>query len=629
MKKYFLSVVLFFVSEVCLAQNPTEQTLPNVVVTATRTELSPEQLTTSLTVVTAEEIRERQAETVLGALRAVPGLDVVQSGSRGNIASVFIRGSDSDHVLVLIDGVEVNSATAGGFDFAHLTTENVERIEILRGSGGTLYGSQAIGGVIHVITKAGKGKPEMTLSAEGGNGRTHRQVFALRGGIENLGYSFSASRLDTEGFRSVNDDYQNLALSSRLDFRLTESTLLRGVFHFRKTDLGLFNNNNFFPVPVADPNARENVTDYLAKLDWEQKLTRDWDFRLTGSFFKQHDKFSDDADPDPILLCSGPNSFFCDSRTRNRFRPRIVTGEFQTNYRWQEWTSTFGIEYKERRARTDGFREKQASMAYYFQEQLRFFGDRLLLVGGIRLDDHEVFGMEWSPAASAAYVIPETGTKFTLGYSEGFKAPTMNELFPPFFGNPNLGPETSWEINAGVEQKFMKRLLVGATYFHREVKDLIEFIPPSFRARNIGRVRVDGIELFGDLDFGAGFSVRTAYTFLESETSTGSLLRRPRHRGNILLSYRQEGWRANLNANIVGKRDDVGARSGATIKESGYVRLDVASSYRLPWQPAGIKDFSLFAKIENLLNRRYEEADGFRARPLNFLVGLRAVFGSN
>jgi outer membrane receptor protein involved in Fe transport len=140
---------------------------------------------------------------------------------------------------------------------------------------------------------------------------------------------------------------------------------------------------------------------------------------------------------------------------------------------------------------------------------------------------------------------------------------------------------------------------------------------------------VDGIELFGDLDFGAGFSVRTAYTFLESETSTGSLLRRPRHRGNILLSYRQEGWRANLNANIVGKRDDVGARSGATIKESGYVRLDVASSYRLPWQPAGIKDFSLFAKIENLLNRRYEEADGFRARPLNFLVGLRAVFGSN
>jgi vitamin B12 transporter len=613
-----------------LAQNPAEQTLPNVVVTATRTEIAPEQLTTSLAVVTAEEIRERQADTVLEALRAVPGLDVVQSGSRGNVTSVFIRGADPDQVLVLIDGVEVNSATAGGFDFAHLTTENVERIEILRGSGGTLYGSQAIGGVIHIITKAGKGKPEMTISAEGGNGRTHRQVFALRGGIENLGYSLSASRLKSQGFRSVNDDYENLALSSRLDFQPTESTLLRGVFHFRKTDLGLFNNNNFFPMPVADPNAREKVADYLAKLDWEQKLTRDWDFRLTGSFFKQHDKFSDDADPDPLLLCSGPNSFFCDSRTRNRFRPRIVTGEFQTNYRWRESsTSTFGIEYKQRRARTDDFGEKQASMAYYFQEQLRFFGDRLLLVGGIRLDDHEVFGDEWSPSASAAYVISETGTKFTLGYSEGFKAPTMNELFFPFFGNPDLGPETSWEINAGVEQKFTKRLLVGATYFHREVKDLIEFIPPSFRARNIGRVRLDGIELFGDFEVGGGFALRTAYTFLESETSTGSLLRRPRHRGSILLSYRKESWRANLNANIVGKRDDVDAQSGATTKEPGYVRLDLASSYRLPWRLAGMKEFSLFGKIENLLNRRYEEADGFRARPLNFLTGLRAVFGSN
>jgi vitamin B12 transporter len=558
----------------------------------------------------------------------VPGLDVVQSGSRGNAASVFVRGADSDQVLVLIDGVEVNSTTAGSFDFAHLTTDNVERIEVLRGSGGTLYGSQAIGGVIHIITKSGRGKPEMTLSAEGGNGRTHRQVFALRGGVEKLGYSFSATRLETDGFRSVNDDYRNVGLSGRLDFRPAERTLLRGIFHFRKTDVGLFNNNNFFPVPVPDPNARENVTDYVAKLDWEQKLTGNWDFRLTGSFFKQHDKFSDD--PDPLLLCAGPNLFFCDTGTRNRFRPRIVSGEFQTNYRWREWsTTTFGLEYKDRRASTDGFRESQASMAYYLQQQLRFFGDRLLLVGGIRLDDHEVFGRELSPAASAAYIIPESGTKLILGYSEGFKAPTMNELFFPFFGNPELAPETSWELNAGVEQKLMKRLLAGLTYFHREVKDLIEFIPPSFRARNIGRVRLDGIELFGDFDLGGGFSVRTAYTFLENETSTGSLLRRPRHRGNILLSYRQESWRANLNANIVGKRDDVDAQSGATIKEPGYVRLDLASSYRLPWRPAGIKDFSLFGKIENLLDRRYEEADGFRARPLNFLVGLWAVFGSN
>ncbi|MEX0806456.1 MAG: TonB-dependent receptor [Candidatus Binatia bacterium] len=631
MYRFILSLIgiLFVLPELGLAQSSAEPTLPGVVVTATRTEISPEQLTTSLTVITAEDIKNRQAETVLELLREVPSVDVVQSGSRGNTTSVFIRGSESDHVLVLIDGIEANSTTTGAFNFAHLTTENVERIEILRGSGGTLYGSQAIGGVIQIITKAGKGKPEGTLSVEGGNGYTHRQVFSLNGGIEKLGYSFSLSRFETDGFRSVNDDYRNLATSSRLDFRPTDNTLLRGIFHFRKTEVGLFNSNNFFPVPVPDPNARDNVTDYLAKLEWQQKLTQAWEYRLAGSLFKEHEKFSDDPDPDPSNLCAGPNLFFCDFRTRNRFRPKIWTGEFQTNYRWQEWsTTTFGLEYKTRQARTDSFTKEQDSMASYLQEQLRFFGDRLVLVGGVRLDDNKVFGTEWSPSASGAYSIPETGTKFKVSYAEGFRAPMLNELFFPGFSNPNLGPETSWEINAGVEQKFMQRLLVGLTYFHREVKDLIEFTPPTFQPINIGKVILDGIEVFGDLDLSRGFTLRAGYTFLESETSTGVLARRPRHRGNVQLNYRQEAFHANLNANIVGRRDDFDVQTGANIKDPAYVRVDLASSYTLPWQTPGVKNVALFGKIENLFNKKYEEADGFRARPLNFLLGIRATFGS-
>ena len=617
MKRYlFFGGFLLFLSKVCFAQNLAEDILPTVVVTATRTEIPPEQLSTALTVITAEEIRQQQAETVLEVLRAVPALDVVQSGSRGNATSVFIRGSESDHVLVLIDGVEVNSTTTGEFDFAHLTTENIERIEILRGSGGTLYGSQAIGGVIQIFTKIGRGKPEMTFSAEGGNGRTHRQALALNGGTERLGYSFSASRLETAGFHRFNDDYQNLAASSRLDLRLTDSSLLRGVFHFRKTDVGLFNNNNFIDIP--DPNARENVTDYLAKLGWEQRLSPSWDYRLAGSLFKQHDKFSDDPEP---------GSF--DVRRRNRFRPRVLTGEFQSNYRWQEWgTTTIGIEYKNRQARTENIREEQRNLGYYLQQQMGFLSNRLLLVGGIRLDDHQVFGTEWSPSASVAYVIPGSGTKFKFGYAEGFKAPTMNELFFPRFGNPDLGPETSWEVNAGVEQKFFGRFLAGATYFYREVKDLIEFAPPTFQARNLGKVRLNGIEIFGDFPLNRALAVRTAYTFLTGETSTGSLPRRPRHRGHIQLRYQQDACHINLNTRIVGKRDDIGVLTGATVKEAGYVKLDLASSYVLPWKPPGVRDLSLFGKIENLLDKKYEEADGFRARPLNFSIGLRAVLGS-
>jgi len=623
MKLFVVSFFLIFFPSFSLAAEPQqEQTLPPVVVTATRVETPQEQVTTSLSVITSDDIRAQQAVTVEEVLRHVPGLDVVQSGSRGTTTSVFIRGAESDQVLVLIDGMEANSTTTGAFDFAHLTTESIERIEVLRGAGGTLYGSQAIGGVVHIITKAGKGKPEVNFSTEGGNHRTHRQVLAVRGGTEKLGYSLSASRLETAGFRRNNDDYQNMAVSSRLDLHVTDSALLRSLFHFRKIDLGLFNNNNF-TAGAGDPNARENITDYLFKFDWEQKLLPTWEYRISGSQFKQHDKFTDD--PDDVDT----------GRSRTRRRPTIVTTDFQTNYRWQEWsTTTFGIEYKKRQATTTTatstpIRKDQRNVAYYLQEQLRFFGDRLFLVGGVRLDDHQAFGTEWSPSASVAYLIPQTRTKFKLGYAQGFKVPSMNELFDPDSGNRNLGPETSWELNGGVEQRLLERFLVGVTYFHREVEDLIVFPAPNFQARNVDKVRVDGVELFGDIHLGYGLSLRTGYTFLENDTSSGRLVRRPRHRGSILLDYRQERFHLNLNANVVGKRDDFGVVSGADVKEAGYMKVDLASSYSLPWKVPGVKGLSLFGKIENLFNKKYEEADGFLARPLNFLVGVRGVFGKD
>lgn len=632
---FFLLFFFFYLPGFSLAAEPKqEETLKPVVVTATRIETPQEEITTSITVITAEQIRQQQAETVLEVLRSVPGLDVVQTGSRGNVTSVFVRGSNSNHVLVLIDGIEANSTTTGGFDFAHLTTENVERIEILRGAGGTLYGSQAIGGVVHILTKAGKGKPQVTFSAEGGNGRTHRQSLALRGGTERLGYSLSASRLESAGFHRFNDDYQNLATSGRLDLKVTDSALLKGIFHFRKTDLGVFNSNNFIPLP--DPNARLGQTDYLAKLEWAQGLLQNWDYRLSGSLFKEHLKFSDDPEP---------GSF--DGRTRNRFRPRILSGEFQTNYHLQEWsTTTFGMEYKKRQATTDSVRKDQRNLGYYLQEQIRFLDGRLTLIPGVRLDDHQAFGTEWTPSFSTAYLFKETGTKIKAGYAEGFKAPSLNELFfPPFltgcpsFGNPDLGPETSWELNAGVEQSlFSNRVKLGGTYFHREVKDLIEArptpapppcpLPTVFRAQNVGQARLDGVEWGINIKILSNLSLGANYTYLDWDTQNGKLARRPRHRGSVNLNYVYEGLGINLDANMVGKRADFRAAPPfGTLMLPGHVKFDLATSYALPLEFPLVKGLTLFGKIENLFNKKYQEADGFRARPLNFLIGIRGVFG--
>jgi vitamin B12 transporter len=610
--------------------------LPPVVVTATRTEVPLNQLTTSLTVITADDIRERQADLVLDVLRDVPGVDVVQAGSMGNATSVFIRGSESNQVLVMVDGVEVNSTTTGAYDFANLTTENVERIEVLRGAGGTLYGSQAIGGVINVFTKKGQGPLEVGVTAQGGNGWTNRQVATLRGGLGNLGYSFSVGHLGSEGFRSVNDDYSNLSTSARLDYQVTENASLKGIFNFINGNVGLFNNNNFASMP--DPNARQATTQYVGKLEWEQKILANWDYRISGSLYKEHDKFSDDVDS--CVFFGSP----CDSFTRDIFRPQIATGEFQTNYRLEDWsTSTFGVQYNRRSASTTGgIDEAIGDVGYYLQQQLQFFDRRLIAIPGIRLDDNQQFGTAWTPAFSAAYLFKDIGTKLKGGYNKGFRAPSLNELFfpasfgCPAFGNPDLGPERSWEINFGAEQNLLaERIKLGATYFHREVKDLIEGRPipgdPNgcFRAENVGRARFDGVELNLGIKLFEGLTLNANYTYLDWDTEDGTLPRRPHNSGNVILNYLKDALNINLIANIVGRVDDFRAASpfGDTIT-AGYGIVDLASSYRLPWRMPLVKEISLIGKIQNLFNKKYDQADGFRAPPLNFLLGMRAIFGN-
>jgi vitamin B12 transporter len=634
-KFVFLILLLFFPFGLSIAAEPSqEETLKPVVVIATRTETPQQEVTTSISVVTAGDIRAQQSETVLEALRNVPGLDIVQSGSRGTTTSVFIRGSDSDQVLVMVDGVEVNSTTLGSFNLAHLTTENIERIEILRGAGGTLYGSQAIGGVINIITKTGKGPTELGLSAEGGTGHTHRQTLSLRGGVERLGYSLTAARIETDGFHRFNDDYRNVSASGRLDYRLNEDSTLKGIFHLVKTEAGLFNSNSFIPLP--DRNAREDLSEYIGKLQWEQRIMSGWDYRVSGSIFKEHDKFSDDPEP---------GSF--DVRSRNRFRTQVSSADFQTNYRHGEWsTTTFGAEFKRRKASTSGgINRAIRNMGYYLQEQIRLFNGRLILIPGIRLDDHQTFGTEWSPAFSAAYLIGETGTKLKAGYAEGFKAPTLNELFfpsstpgcPPF-GDSSLEPEKSWELNAGFEQKFLaERIQIEGIFFHREVKDLIGFAPVApgacpftpLRAANLGRARFDGVEWIVGIKILSGLLAGANYTYLDWDTQNGRLARRPRHRGSVNLNYIYDGFHINLDVNIMGSRDDLDSVTSANITKAGHVKLDLAGSYALPLKIPLIQEIILFGKIENLLNKRYEEVDGFRVRPLNFLIGFRAVIGGD
>ena len=331
--------------------------------------------------------------------------------------------------------------------------------------------------------------------------------------------------------------------SARLDYQLTENASLKGIFHYINSDAGLFNNNNF--ASTADPNARQATTQYVGKLEWEQKILANWDYRISGSIYKEHDKFTDDVDSCVFF------GFPCDSRTRDIFRPQTASGEFQTNYRLEDWsTSTFGVQYNRRSASTSGgIDEAIGNVGYYLQQQFQFLDRSLIMIPGIRLDDNQQFGTAWTPSFSAAYLFKEIGTKLKGGYAKGFRAPTLNELFfpagfgCPAFGNPDLGPEKSWEINFGVEQNFLaERIKIGGNYFHREVKDLIEARPipgdpfGCFRAENVGHARFDGVELTLGIRLFEGLTLNANYTYLDWDTADGTLPRRPHNSGNVILN---------------------------------------------------------------------------------------------
>jgi len=621
-------------------QQPVTQLSP-VVVTATRTETPVAETAVSITVIPAEEIEQQQSETVTEVLRSIPGLDLAQYGSRGTTTTVLTRGGESDHTLVLIDGVEVNSVTLGAFDFSNLTTENIDRIEVLRGGGGTLYGSQAVGGVINIITKKGEGTPTLSVSAEGGNGATHREVLSFSGGHGIVGFSGAVASIDTDGFRRFNDGYRNFSTNLRLDVTPIPTGAFRGFFRYTDAKTGLFNNKNYLGVP--DLNARQLSNFLLLKGEWEHTLGDTFNYRVAGSYVRDNQRFFDE-----------PDRFDEFGSGILRIPTEIFTGEMQANYSWRDLSVlTFGFEFEEKSAIVESnfggsrtrYDPSRNNFAYYFQEQLRLLNERLFLVGGVRVDDNEDFGSHVTPAGSIAYLILQTGTKLKGGFSGGFRAPNFNELFyPPLppqivgYGNPNLKPEISSEWNAGFEQAIWEqRFSLEAVYFNRRVKGLIEGelvdLPTfSFQAQNKGRVDVQGLEVIPTLRVLPGLTLNGNFTFLDFHTKDGTLLRRPTKHGSVSVNYERQGlsWtddllNLHLNVNVVGERDDIDPVRGLRTNPM-FARANFAASYSFAPSFFSGTRLTVYSKVENLFDRNYQEVLGFRSPPLNYLVGAKVTF---
>jgi len=621
---------------------------PEVVISATKTEIPIKHVTSAVEVMTGEQMEQRRVRTVAEALRWAQGLAVFQSGGPGTTVGVRMRGGTPEQTLVLIDGAIVNSATIGSYDFANLTSDNVERIEILRGSQGMMWGSDAMGGVINITTKRGRETSNIGAFVEYGSFTTIREGATLSGKKGIFDAAGALTRWDTANFSAINyrrgaserDGFHNWQGSVRLGVDLPKDGRLE--FNFRWMN-GITNLDGFAFNPLtfgSDPadilGARTQSQQYVYSGSYMQPITNWWSQKLT--------------------LARATESLITASGTVER---NLVTGavgvpfafnsEINTTSNRIEWQHDFqiakplavtaGYQFREQIGEnfdtltgTTTVPSKVISSNAGFAEAKLNLWDRVFGTAGIRQDEYNVFGSATTYRLTGGYLHKETGTKLRGSYGTGFRAPTINQLFFPDFGNPNLKPEKSKSMDVALEQYlFNDRVFLSAGYFWNRYQNLIlsvfdpvgcGFTTFGFCAQNIGASRAEGIEasaklqLVRDKPWVKSLDLQFQYTYTSTENLTNNVDTRlpqwPLHQWSTILSYQPvESFRANLEGRYAGQRfNDV---SNLQSVPSFYV-FNASATYNVN------KTIQVYGRADNIFNQKYEEV-------LFFGTPIRSIFG--
>jgi vitamin B12 transporter len=631
------------------AQEPRK--LEPVVVTATKIETPQEQLGASVTVITEDDLRTWNYTEVHEALRQVPGVQIQQSGSFGKTAAIRIRGASPQQVQILVDGVRVKSPTTGLAELSDISIDLIERIEVVRGPQSTLYGADAIGGVVNIITKRGRGPFSPYASVEAGNYDTHRERLGGSGSVGPFDYALGGSWFESNGqFR--NDGTERRALSSRVGLTLPAGGHLglSGRYNRNKSELPF---DGVTPIPgspffVLDPNAEQLSETLTVALEWTQKPVEWFEVRARYGQFWNWLTFKDPATP---ADAAAGNSDLIFGATRSQIDVERRETELLTAWHAGKWnTLTLGGEYRAEFGAFDStsgfgpaaFDRHLETVSWFVQDELRLL-ERLILSGGRRWDDHSAFGSVATHRAGAVLLIRETGTKVRATWGEGFRAPAINELFFPQFANPGLRPERSESWDAGLDQRLWRdRVRLGITYFENTFRNLIQntqdtsLCPPGnpFGCPvNIGRARTRGVEFAGALDLLDTLALSGGYTFTDSEDlATGRPLRRfPRHRYTAGLTWEPvKALSLFAEAHVVSSQFDQASDpvtfTAVDVRNPGYHRIDLGGTYRIVDKlgPYPALDFTL--RLNNATDARIFEVFGFRNLGINVLAGLQARY---
>ena len=583
-----------------------QQTPPvseSVVVTATSLPEEEKQVGSATTVITREEIEKSGRTLVLDLLRSVPGLDVVQSGTPGSLTSLFTRGTNSTHTLVLVDGARMNSPYFPGYDFSAMTTENIERIEVVRGPFSALYGSDAVGGVVQIFTRAAAPGVSGRFTGEAGNqgqGQGSGSISAGEGPFFATG-SFRYAAFTGE---RPNTDWRQRNGSGSFEAHLPgggrialEGSILDG-------EVGN-------PGPVGAPSTARGIFR-------EERLAMPASFALTEG--NRLDVLLADVRSKPRF--NDPDGGFSSRTDAETLQARVSDtarmGAHQVTAfaSWERWkvddASNFGTNL-------DG--QRTTLWGAGLQDTATF--GAVTVTAGARFDRHSVFGDAWSPRGTIAWLSADSLWKIRLSGGAAFRAPTVGELYYPFVGNPALKPErsVSWEI--GAERYVGGGGRAEVSLFWNDLKDLIVYDFLQSRNFNVGRARTRGVEFGWRQTIVDGLSATAAYTWLDAENRvTGEVLpRRPRHRAALGLD-----WTPLPNLDLlprvlfVGRRPDGDPLTGRPVEDPSYVRIDLSAR----WQAA--RYLAPYLRVTNLLDRGYDEAAGYPASGRLVAGGVEVKF---
>ena len=583
------------------------------VLSANATETGRSQVGSSVTVITEEDIQRRGSRTLNEILRIVPGLDLTPRGGAGQQTTIFTRGTNGSQTKVLLDGIPINdpSSPNRAFDPANFLLDNVQRIEVIRGPQSTIYGSDAIGGAINIVTRRGDGPAQIQTTHEGGSFGTYYQSTTLSGGSERLWYSFSGAWFKNDGFSAASagtedDGYENGTLTGRIGTLLTDNWDVDVSWRYLDSDVDLdgfmadgtrnLDNEQFF--------LRAQTT--LTQLDG--RLEHRAGYSLAS--FKRDDRngFQAFFDGESHQFDYQASLLAYDD---GHFTHRITAGLEHIREDIVQDTSSPFIFFPATAAQfgTGGFVENQFSIA-----------DRWFTTAGYRHDEFSRAGDADTYRVTNRLLVPETATAFHAAIGTGFRAPALAEIAAGFGFNPDLRPEESFGWEAGAEQRlFDDRVILDATYFRNDLEDLIVFPFPTFTATNVDQALTAGVELSALIELGPDTFFSASYTNTKTrDNTTGTqLLRRPRHKVNATLSQflcdRQA--QVSLNMRFVGDREDF----GATLDEYFLVN---ASAW---WQV--YDNVRVFARVDNITDEQYEDVLGFNTPDISAYGGVTVTLG--